>query len=267
MNIRAFRQTGPRGFTIIELLVVLAIIAMLVAMIMPSYKNVRIHAQIIVCQTNMRQLNLANMSYCMDHERRLPRPNSNYADDSPSFKKRGWLYYVPEMKNHRKFNGPEDVMTGALWQYLYGGVNIEPESKEATRAVSLYRCPSHDGPYPDNAQQLTSYCMNRLVIMGGGHDELNEWWTWRLTDFRPRDVIYWEADENAGGGYWNDGTNYPYEGNGLTGRHITGGQVANADGSTEWLHYDEYWNEVMPRPPVKPTRLWCIPHDPNGYPG
>jgi prepilin-type N-terminal cleavage/methylation domain-containing protein len=44
-----------KGFTLIELLVVVSIIALLVAIFIPTLKSSRNHAKAIVCQSNLRQ--------------------------------------------------------------------------------------------------------------------------------------------------------------------------------------------------------------------
>ncbi|MBI1371244.1 MAG: prepilin-type N-terminal cleavage/methylation domain-containing protein [Phycisphaera sp.] len=51
------------GFTLIELLVVVSIIALLIAILLPSLKNAREASRMVVCQTNLRQFFLANEMY------------------------------------------------------------------------------------------------------------------------------------------------------------------------------------------------------------
>jgi prepilin-type N-terminal cleavage/methylation domain-containing protein len=55
------------GFTLVELLVVIGIIAVLLAIILPSMKKARMSAQKVQCMSNMRQITLACLMFSNDH--------------------------------------------------------------------------------------------------------------------------------------------------------------------------------------------------------
>ncbi len=57
-----------KAFTLIELLVVMSIIALLVSIIMPSLARGRMQARSVVCQSNLRQLFLANLGYATEND-------------------------------------------------------------------------------------------------------------------------------------------------------------------------------------------------------
>ncbi|RYX83408.1 DUF1559 domain-containing protein [bacterium] len=56
------------GFTLIELLVVIAIIAILAAILFPVFARARENARRASCQSNMRQIGLANLQYAQDYD-------------------------------------------------------------------------------------------------------------------------------------------------------------------------------------------------------
>lgn len=60
------------GFTLVELLVVMAIVAMLIALLMPALKNARESARSIACGSNLRQLGIARLTYAADYRSVMP---------------------------------------------------------------------------------------------------------------------------------------------------------------------------------------------------
>ena len=62
-----------KGFTLLELLVVLAILAILIAIAIPVYKNQKEKAAITAHNANVRVLETALESYKQDHNGELPK--------------------------------------------------------------------------------------------------------------------------------------------------------------------------------------------------
>ena len=60
------------GFTLIELLVVIGIIAILMALLMPSAQVILDRARETICASNQKQIALACVSYAGDHDGQLP---------------------------------------------------------------------------------------------------------------------------------------------------------------------------------------------------
>jgi prepilin-type N-terminal cleavage/methylation domain-containing protein len=228
----------PRcGFTLVELLVVLAVIAVLIALLMPALDSARAQVQRVQCESNLRQLLLATCLYENDNHQSLPWSNWLPAPFP------GWLYRDP---NHSQ---QSDVTGGVLYQYLL------------TQAV--YHCPLDQGPYYSGpVENLSSYLCNGAItgfkpVTAGVSPRIA-----KVTQMRSDAILYWEADEQfVSGNPWNDGSSYPNEG-GVTHRHPSyGSSVACFDGHVEWLTSANYTYELS----FSPGRLWCNPFSSNGH--
>ena len=66
------RPDGPRGFTIVELLIVISIIALLTAILTPSLMLARAHARLVLCQMQLRSQAQAHGLYAADNEQNKP---------------------------------------------------------------------------------------------------------------------------------------------------------------------------------------------------
>src|SRR4051812_15042243 len=67
-----------RGFTLTELLTVIAVIAVLVAMLLPSLQKARQQALALQCQANLRQIGLAFFNYAIDNRDYIPPVGNSY---------------------------------------------------------------------------------------------------------------------------------------------------------------------------------------------
>ena len=67
------RGFGRRGFTLLELLVVIAMVAVLAGLILPTLSAVRESSRIVQCAGNLRQIFSGLSLYAQDHTNHLPQ--------------------------------------------------------------------------------------------------------------------------------------------------------------------------------------------------
>ena len=65
-------RSPRRGFTLVELLVVIGIVAALAALSVPTYESAVLHARAATCASNMHGLGIAFLSYAYDNDGMLP---------------------------------------------------------------------------------------------------------------------------------------------------------------------------------------------------
>jgi len=105
------RYTGTRGaFSLVELLVVVAIIALLAAILFPVFSRARENARRSSCQSNLRQIGLGALQYTQDTDETLFRSFYGAATaDSDATTNYKWMDAIfPYVKNEQVFVCPSD---------------------------------------------------------------------------------------------------------------------------------------------------------------
>jgi prepilin-type N-terminal cleavage/methylation domain-containing protein len=88
---RTTKRWNGLGFTLVELLVVIGIIALLMAMLMPSLGKARAQARRVQCLSNLRQIGAAFVAYSVDnHGIVCPSYNMQGTNPGASYPLDGW---------------------------------------------------------------------------------------------------------------------------------------------------------------------------------
>ncbi len=122
------QKSARTGFTLVELLVVIGIIALLISILLPALSKARQSAQRIRCMSNLRQLYMACQFYSLDNHEIVPigfnyRKNLGMylwdpgypAGSNPRFLQLGLLYPGGYVKNPANFYC--DSETNPKYQY------------------------------------------------------------------------------------------------------------------------------------------------------
>lgn len=119
---------AARGFTLIEVLVVVAIIALLVAILLPALSRARDQAKQGVCMSNVRQLVLGCLMYAAENKGCLPTSDRVPGPTGGAIRGTDWLgpYNINRVDPSAYFGRvPED---GAIFRYV--------------RNPAVYECPA-----------------------------------------------------------------------------------------------------------------------------
>lgn len=117
-----------KGFTLVELLVVIAVIALLMAILLPALGKAREQARRVLCGHNAKQIGVAILAYTGDREDKLPF----YGGRDPTYKGYNNLFYADTpndrerhpyvvYRNDGDWAGPPPVpmRLAVLYEYKY----------------------------------------------------------------------------------------------------------------------------------------------------
>ena len=148
------------GFTLIELLVVITIVALLIALLLPTIKQARDAARVVVCASNLRQLAVALHAYAQENKSMALA----YRDDGSDCPSPGFSSSV-NWTNHL-YGGDENGGVHVTYNYVRSEIPGRRKLNKYAPDWDVYKCPSDFGnPLRRNADILhrwigTSYNYN-----------------------------------------------------------------------------------------------------------
>jgi len=232
-----FAKLRSRAFTLVELLVVVAIISMLMSITLPALERARKAGKRIGCFSNLRQLTLAWIMYAIDNDDRLCSAGTYWNHPPGSWPVLGTDHWVgdgphlPGPESNPLGNTENAIKDGVLWPYTQ-------------KTLGVYWCPS------DSIKRLRSYSMSNSM---GGRVRDN------VRPFRKLGEIWTPAERmvfiDAGGDSWLEDGFWPIQRTGrkwrwrirkfnmITARHTCGCNLAFSDGHCEFWR----WNDLTIR--------------------
>ena len=137
----AVKSRAVYAFTLVELLVVTALIAVLIGLLLPALGAGRETARSVQCKSNLRQMAIAAEVYTQTFRDSFPLPNYT---DPDTFDRHAWDITTRGFGAHTTFR------PGILW---IGGGTVEVQA-----------CPSYSGPDFWSGSAHTGYNYNRSYL-------------------------------------------------------------------------------------------------------
>lgn len=142
LEIKASNVAGKRfltGFTLIELLMVIGIIALLMAIMIPSLNKAKEQAKNMVCTGNLRQYGIAGRMYLDDNDGVFLYPHQFLFDETPTDCQWCEIGIWKELKKDNKM--------GVLWPYFKDeALHLCPTFKAVAKYAGQQICPDADDP-------------------------------------------------------------------------------------------------------------------------
>jgi prepilin-type N-terminal cleavage/methylation domain-containing protein/prepilin-type processing-associated H-X9-DG protein len=166
---KIFLKKSPDGFTLVELLVVLATIAVLAAMLLPALASTHPNSQAFQCMNNQKQIILAWQMYAADNNDILP-PNDFYSGDGNPIgfgKGLPFDYSWVEGEMDQVAGNTQATNTVFLSSPYYSAL------ARYTTNAAIYHCPSDQSVVTGVGHRVRSVSMNEAVGTVWNHPSAN----------------------------------------------------------------------------------------------
>lgn len=142
------RRHSLRGFTLIEVLVVVAIIALLIAILLPSLAAARAQGRTTLCLSNLHQSGIAITTYSVENKGFVPRGGNveRYWTD-------GDVHWTAVVLRQVGTN-----MSGVFRQANRNGDRLGQLLWEEMKKQKVFQCPERSAE--SGSQEAVSYCVN-----------------------------------------------------------------------------------------------------------
>jgi prepilin-type N-terminal cleavage/methylation domain-containing protein/prepilin-type processing-associated H-X9-DG protein len=145
-----------RGFTLVELLVVIAVVALLVALLLPAVQSAREAARRTQCINNLKQVGLAIHNY-HDARGHLPRIEIDWEPIIPGNRVNEWSWRTDIMP-FMELRAQHDLIDFDINYTNFFAVGSVPGGALGQTVVRDFVCP--DEPFRDSIYFWTIYNMN-----------------------------------------------------------------------------------------------------------
>lgn len=220
-------RLSQNAFTLLEMLVVIAIIALLITILIPALEKAQEQSMRLHCAANLKNLTIAWTLYADDNKGKLCS-----GDTELSIQDNCWVKEGPMIPGNDIGGTPQAIKEGALWDYI--------------GQLENYRCKS------DTSGLLRSYCISRA--MNGAtctcqEDQVNPFrMLSEITQISEKMVFVEAASRQK----WIEGSFAPFRetepneptwyvkpSRTITARHTKGFNASFADAHYEWFRYKD----------------------------
>ncbi|HBG28546.1 MAG: hypothetical protein A2Y10_19885 [Planctomycetes bacterium GWF2_41_51] len=154
-----------KGFTLVELLVVISIIAILLAVLMPALSKARNQAKMVICATNMRSiLNAVNLWMADNGNNRYPPSTQGFAKSITKRTEAGWWTVPCRLKYY--YGTPKSLNGGSVIEVLGSYM----------KSAKYFNCPLVNNNVEWEDEFLEMYSSQRVMFLDSSYMYL---WNYR----------------------------------------------------------------------------------------